>query len=200
MLEFLIFVLVSVLIVVCSFFVISSSNTIHSVLFLILVFFNSSILLILMGVEFLSLIFIIIYVGAIAVLFLFVIMMLNVKIIELTEMMFKYVPLSALMGFIFIFEAYIMVFNDMSTFSLFNLRDEVVLINWIFHLNDMTNIKVLGQLIYTYNFFSFMLSGLILLLAMIGSIVLTLTFRVNVKRQVIWNQVNKNFIKIINKV
>jgi len=153
-----------------------------------------------MGVEFLSLIFIIIYVGAIAVLFLFVIMMLNVKIIELTEMMFKYVPLSAFMGLIFIFEAYIMIFNDMSCFFLLNLESNLVFSSWIYHIDNITNIKILGQLIYTYNFFSFMLSGLILLLAMIGSIVLTLTYRINVKRQVIWNQVNKNFIKVINKV
>jgi len=107
--------------------VISAKNPIHSVLFLILVFCNSAGLLMLLGVEFLGIIFIIVYVGAIAILFLFVVMMLNIKLVELNENTLRYLPIGSLIGLIFLFQMFIVLDKDLAPLS--NVYTDITLYN-----------------------------------------------------------------------
>ena len=170
--------------VAAGFMVIASRNPVHSVLFLILAFFNSAALFVLLGAEFLALILVIVYVGAVAVLFLFVVMMLDIDFLELREGFLQYLPVGALVGLILLIELML------------------VLGAWIISpeaagvaaapapaVSDVHNTRALGQLIYTQYAYLFQAAGLILLVAMIGAIVLTLRHKPNVKRQVIADQV-----------
>lgn len=184
----LLFLVFSFIILFSAIMVVSTRNPIHSILFLILVFVGSSGILLMVGVEFLALMFIVVYVGAIAVLFLFVIMMLNVKIIELNENLIRYLPISGLISFIFIIEFFILLDSN----SLFDLTYYVDYINWVNELNSLSNMELIGQLLYTYYFSLFIIVGLILLIAMIGPIVLTLNKIKIVRRQDIYEQVLRN--------
>lgn len=154
----------------CSFFVLSSKNPVHSVLFLILVFLSSSGILIYIGAEFIALIFIIVYVGAIAVLFLFIVMMLDIKINK-TNFLTQYIPFGLLVGFLFFMEIFIAVENIFSDQSL-NIFNK----QWLFLYDNITNIELLGQVLYQEFFISFLLCGILLLIAMLGAIVLTQKF------------------------
>jgi NADH-quinone oxidoreductase subunit J len=108
-LEIVLFFLFSSIAIASGIMVVSSKNPVHSILYLVLVFFNASGLLLLIKVEFLAMIFLVVYVGAIAVLFLFVVMMLNIRIAELSENTLRYMPIGGLIGFIFIFEFFLVV-------------------------------------------------------------------------------------------
>ena len=156
--------------------VISSRNPVHSVLFLILAFFNAAGLFILLNAEFLAMLLVVVYVGAVAVLFLFVVMMLDINFSELREGFQKYRPLGLVIGGILIAEliATFFEYSDMST-SLPAQQG--------FH-----NTRALGQVIYTDYIYLFQLAGLILLVAMVGAIALTLRRRSGVRRQVIAEQ------------
>jgi NADH-quinone oxidoreductase subunit J len=178
------FYLFAAITVAAGFMVIASRNPVHSVLFLILAFFNAAALFVLMGAEFLALILIIVYVGAVAVLFLFVVMMLDVDFLELREGFLQYLPVGALVGIILLIELLL------------------VLGAWVISpeaagiaaapapaFTDIDNTRALGQIIYTQYVYPFQAAGLILLVAMIGAIVLTLRHKPNVKRQVIADQV-----------
>jgi NADH-quinone oxidoreductase subunit J len=160
--------------------VISARNPVHSVLFLILAFFNAAGLFVLMGAEFLAMILVVVYVGAVAVLFLFVVMMLDIDFTALRHGFLKYAPIGAAIGII--------------------LLAELVLVGgaWIFSPEapqalgvpipdpgKVTNTHALGRILYTDYIFVFQAAGLILLVAMIGAIVLTLRERVGVRKQVI---------------
>lgn len=186
--------------------VISAKNPIHSVLYLIIAFCNVSCLLILLEVEFLALIFIIVYVGAIAVLFLFVVMMLNVKISELTESSLRYLPVGGLLGVIFLCEIGLVVGNDlvpsMSALSRSALIADLHLLGcskvcWNLFLETSSNVHLFGLVIYTNFVYLFLVASLILLVSMVGAIVLTLCKRVNVKKQDIFKQVSTNFEKVV---
>jgi len=181
-----IFNIYAILIVLSSLMVIASINPIHSVLFLILVFFNASALLVLLEVEFLAMIFLIIYVGAIAVLFLFVVMMLNIKIIISNVNILKYLPIGGVIAFIFLIEIALFLNYDLVVVS-DGLGIEYV--EWIKQLGHVTNLESIGRLMYTYYYDLFLISGFILLVAMNGAIVLTLHINTEVKRQNIFNQV-----------
>lgn len=170
--------------VAAGFMVIAARNPVHSVLFLILAFFNSAALFVLLGAEFLALILVIVYVGAVAVLFLFVVMMLDIDFLELREGFLQYLPVGALVGLILLIELLL------------------VLGAWVISpdaagvaaapappIADVHNTRALGQLIYTQYAYPFQAAGLILLVAMIGAIVLTLRHKPNVRRQVIADQV-----------
>lgn len=164
--------------------VVAARNPVHSVLFLILAFFNAAALFILTGAEFLGLILLVVYVGAVAVLFLFVVMMLDVDFAELKKGALKYAPIGALIGIIIAVEL-IVVFAS-SHFSP-NLAEHVT--EPMPSLTERTNTQALGDILYTDYVFYFQLAGLVLLVAMIGAIVLTLHHRSGVKRQSIAKQV-----------
>ena len=156
--------------------VIVSRNPVHSVLYLILAFVNASGLFILMGAEFLAMILIVVYVGAVAVLFLFVIMMLDVDFVELREGFSKYLPLGVVIGGIFLFELLltvgVWVINPAVTKSITSAIP-----------TNVSNTEALGLVLYTSYIHYFQLAGMVLLVAMIGAIVLTLRHKVSVKRQ-----------------
>tara|TARA_B100002019_G_scaffold286512_1_gene297074 strand:+ start:315 stop:899 length:585 start_codon:yes stop_codon:yes gene_type:complete len=157
----------SFLIISSSILVIFSNNAVHSVLFLIFTFFNSAILFLLMNAEFLAMTIVIVYVGAIAVLFLFVVMMLNISESEIKEGFLKYFPFGLILIAIFITELFL-IFN----FDNFPVSENVKIdINEI-DLIEVSNTKLLGLFLYTDYFIIFQISGFILLLAMIGAIVL----------------------------
>jgi NADH-quinone oxidoreductase subunit J len=172
--------------------VISARNPVHSVLFLILVFCNSAGLLILLEAEFLALIFIVVYVGAIAVLFLFVVMMLNVKITEIQDEVLQYLPIGGLIGIVFLMEIILIIDGDFV--SLINPNAEnLVYIDWFAQVDPITNIQTLGNVLYTDYVLFFLLAGVILLVAMVGAIVLTMSTRSSVRRQFIYQQVARDF-------
>ncbi|CAH1673582.1 MAG: NADH-quinone oxidoreductase subunit J [Chelatococcus sp.] len=168
-----------------AFMVIASRNPVHAVLFLILAFVNAAGLFMLMGAEFLALILVVVYVGAVAVLFLFVVMMLDVDFAELREGFLNYLPIGALIGVVFLVELVLVV-------GLFSIDPASVKPAVVATATDVSNIQALGQVLYTRYFFFFQAAGFILLVAMIGAIVLTLRHKPNVKRQDIAAQVARN--------
>ncbi len=178
------FYIFSAVAVIAGFLVIASRNPVHSVLFLILTFFNAAGLFVLMGAEFLALILLIIYVGAVAVLFLFVVMMLDIDFSELREGFLQYLPIGGLIGLIVLMEL-VMVFGT------WVLTPEMVAVaaSPIPPLNEVSNVEAIGRVLYTQYIYFFQAAGMILLVAMIGAIVLTLRKRPDVKRQVIADQI-----------
>ena len=176
---FYVFSLVAVL---SALMVISARNPVHSVLFLILSFVNASGLFVLLGAEFLAMILVVVYVGAVAVLFLFVVMMLDINFVKLREGFLQYLPFGALLGIVLIIELGILFLTkSFSETSLTKFVESPV-------MNDVENTKLIGQVLYTDYFYLFQISGLILLVAMVGSITLTLRDRGQVKRQNISQQ------------
>jgi len=166
----------------CGLFVFLASNPMHSILFLILTFCCASCILFLFTVDFLALVFIIIYVGAIAILFLFVVMMLNVKTVFVNEKNFL---LFLLIGSVFILQIFFFVSQifDFGEIKSFQFETSI---------DNLTNIDVLGQFLYNYLLVCFLLAGVILLVAMIGAIVLTLNFNSNRKNQLISRQLSRS--------
>src|ERR1700726_2608489 len=156
--------------------VIVSRNPVHSVLFLILAFVNASGLFILMGAEFLAMILVIVYVGAVAVLFLFVVMMLDVDFAELKQGFLQYLPVGGIIGLVVLFEvAFVVSAWTIGPVSLANVTTPMP--------PGMTNTMALGRVLYTQYVYLFQAAGLVLLTAMIGAIVLTLRHKAGVKRQ-----------------
>lgn len=166
--------------------VITSRNPVHSVLFLILTFFNSAALFLLLHAEFLAMTLVVVYVGAVAVLFLFVVMMLNINVAEIKQGFLKYLPIAVLLGIILITEL-LLVYGAIEYDALAKLEPEKPIAS--FEL--MTNTKLLGTILYTDYFVLFQLSGVVLLLAMVGAIILTLRHRPGVKRQKVSQQINR---------
>lgn len=158
--------------------VITAKNPVHSVLFLILAFFNAAGLFILLGAEFVAMILVIVYVGAVAVLFLFVVMMLDISFTELRKGAMQYVPVGIVIGVILLAEL-IFIYSSWS-FAPNAVKPEVI--------SELTNTEQLGAVLYTRYLLAFQASGLILLVAMIGAIVLTHRRRPGVRRQVIAEQ------------
>ena len=172
----------SLVAVLSALMVISARNPVHSVLFLILSFVNASGLFVLLGAEFLAMILVVVYVGAVAVLFLFVVMMLDINFVKLREGFLQYLPFGALLGIVLIIELGILFLTK--SFSENSLSKFVELPI----MNEVENTKLIGQVLYTNYFYLFQISGLILLVAMVGSITLTLRDRGQVKRQNISQQ------------
>lgn len=193
-LEMVLFYFFSALAIISAIMVISSKNPVHSVLFLILVFVNSTGLFLLLQVEFIAMIILMVYVGAVAVLFLFVVMMLNVKVSELTESLVRYLPVGGIIGLIFFLQVLLIIDEDLVTSP--NLAQESYL-NWIDLLNQSHNIQSIGRILYTEYFYFFLASGMVLLVAMIGAIVLTMYKRSNVRRQDIFIQLTRDFETVI---
>ena len=176
------FYMFSLVAVLSALMVISARNPVHSVLFLILSFVNASGLFVLLGAEFLAMILVIVYVGAVAVLFLFVVMMLDINFVKLREGFLQYLPFGALLGIVLIIELGILFLTrSFSENSLSKFVESPM-------INEIENTKLIGQVLYTDYFYLFQISGLILLVAMVGSITLTLRDRGQVKRQNISQQ------------
>ena len=172
----LFFYLFSAICIASAFMVIAAKNPVHSVLFLILAFVNASGLFVLLGAEFLAMILIVVYVGAVAVLFLFVVMMLDVDFAELRSGSLQYLPIGALVGFVLLAELLMVV--GAWTINPSMPRTITAPIS-----QTVTNTEALGHVLYTQYIYYFQAAGLVLLVAMIGAIVLTLRHRVSVKRQ-----------------
>jgi len=167
--------------------VISSRNPVHSVLFLILTFVNASGLFILAGAEFLGLLLIVVYVGAVAVLFLFVVMMLDVDFAELRQGYLQYLPVGLFVGLVLLLELLAVVGSWIAAPTV-----ESTIAQPIPDVNETRNIEALGNILYTDYIFFFQIAGMILLVAMIGAIVLTLHHKPNVRRQDIATQVARD--------
>ena len=160
------------------FMVIASRNPVASVLFLILAFVNAAGLFVMMGAEFLAMILVVVYVGAVAVLFLFVVMMLDVDFAQLRQGFQRYLPIGALIGAVFLIELLLVVGSWTIDPGLIQAP-----LGPVASAEAVTNTQALGRVLYTDYVFFFQLAGLILLVAMIGAIVLTLRDRPGVKRQ-----------------
>ena len=187
------FYLFSSVAVLSALMVISSKNPVHSVLFLILSFVNAAGLFVLLGAEFFAMILVVVYVGAVAVLFLFVVMMLDINFIKLRKGFLQYLPFGALLGIVLIVELGILFLNKkISGMSLVDYSQSPV-------ITSTENTKLIGSVLYTKYFFLFQLSGLILLIAMIGSITLTLRQRGKSKKQKISSQNNVDSTQAIIK-
>ena len=174
--------------------VISSKNPVHSVLFLILTFFSSAGLFVLLGAEFLAMILVIVYVGAVAVLFLFVVMMLDVDFVRLKEGFLQYLPIGITVGLILMVEIIMVLMTrtvDVAVVAGKHLAQPTP------NPDSVTNTEALGRIIYTDYIYIFQAAGLILLVAMIGAIVLTHRRRPGVKRQVIADQVARRASDVI---
>jgi NADH-quinone oxidoreductase subunit J len=170
--------------VASAFMVIAARNPVHSVLFLILAFVNAAGLFVMTGAEFLAMILIVVYVGAVAVLFLFVVMMLDVDFVELRQGFLDYLPIGALVGLVFLIELLLVVGS-------WAIGPGVprAITTPIAPLASVSNTEALGLVLYTRYIYYFQAAGLVLLVAMIGAIVLTLRHKPNVKRQNIAAQV-----------
>ncbi|MBT7544765.1 MAG: NADH-quinone oxidoreductase subunit J [Kordiimonadaceae bacterium] len=166
--------------------VVFSKNPVHSVLFLILAFFNAAGLFVLLGAEFVAMILVIVYVGAVAVMFLFVVMMLDINFTELRKGVQDYLPIGLLIGIILMVEMVVIVggwsMTDGIAVTINSATPKVL---------EVTNTDAIGRILYTDNIFLFQLAGLILLVAMIGAIVLTHRKRSGVKKQDIGKQVQR---------
>ena len=182
----LIFYLFAAVAILAAVAVVTARNPVHAVLFLILVFFNTAGLFILMGAEFLAMILVVVYVGALAVLFLFVIMMLDINFLRLREGFQRYLPLGAVVGVVLLVELLI-VLGGLALDPAVAERAASPLAA----LGEVTNTRALGKLIYTEYVYVFQASGIILLVAMVGAIVLTHRRRPDVRRQDISKQVSR---------
>jgi NADH-quinone oxidoreductase subunit J len=163
--------------------VVVSRNPVYSVLFLILAFFNAAALFVLIGAEFIAMILIIVYVGAVAVLFLFVVMMLDINLAKLREGFLKYLPVGILIGLVLLAEILLglgVIGGNQSTLATLGKAGPQVM--------AIDNTRAIGRVLYTQYFYLFQVAGVVLLVAMIGAIVLTLRTRPGVRRQRISEQ------------
>lgn len=186
-LEAIFFYLFAFVAVASAFMVIAARNPVHSVLYLILTFFNAAALFLLTGAEFLAMILLVVYVGAVAVLFLFVVMMLDVDFVELKSGALQYAPIGALVGIILAAELIIVAGGYVFTPELAEFAAQPTPA-----VADRHNTAALGDILYTEYIYFFQIAGMVLLVAMIGAIVLTLRHKEGVKRQSIPTQVARN--------
>jgi NADH-quinone oxidoreductase subunit J len=184
MLSALFFYLFAAVCIASAVMVVASKNPVHSVLFLILAFVNASGLFVLMGAEFLAMILVVVYVGAVLVLFLFVVMMLDVDFAVLKAGFLKYLPIGATIGFLLLAELVLVV-------GAWLTAPEIAAQAPTPPLSDITNTEAIGLILYTRYVYLFEAAGLILLVAMIGAIVLTLHHKRDVRRQSISEQVGR---------
>ena len=167
------------------FLVISARNPVHSVLFLILAFVSAAGLFVMLSAEFLAMLLVVVYVGAVAVLFLFVVMMLDIDFAHLREGFARYLPLGAIIGGVLAVEMILVSSAVATRGAAAGVRDVPA------PLATATNAETIGRVLYTDYVFIFQMAGLVLLVSMIGAIVLTLRHRPHVKRQNIGEQVNR---------
>ena len=176
MIEALFFYMFSAVMLGAGLMVVVSRNPVFSVLFLILAFFNAAGLFVLIGAEFIAMLLVVVYVGAVAVLFLFVVMMLDINFAEMRAGFQKYLPLGLVVGGILVFELVAAIYGDAFKGASLPAMPEI------------SNTRALGNVLYTKYIYLFQVAGLILLVAMIGAISLTMRKRTGVRRQVIAEQ------------
>ena len=181
MIAALAFYFFSAILIASAIMVIAAKNPVHSVLFLILAFFNAAGLFVLLGAEFLAMILVVVYVGAVAVLFLFVVMMLDIDFAELKKGALQYLPFGLLIGLILVAEL-------VMAGSVWVLKPATIAAKGAATPAGVTNTEALGRILYTDYVYYFQIAGLVLLVAMIGAIVLTLRSRPGVRRQSIPQQ------------
>jgi len=176
MIEALFFYLFAAVMLGAGLMVVVSRNPVFSVLFLILAFFNAAGLFVLIGAEFIAMLLVVVYVGAVAVLFLFVVMMLDINFAEMRAGFQKYLPIGLVVGGILVFELVAAMYGDAFSGATLPAATEI------------SNTRALGNVLYTKYMYLFQVAGLILLVAMIGAISLTMRRRSGVRRQVIAEQ------------
>lgn len=188
------FILFNFFIILSCLGLIISKNPIHSILFLILVFINITSILLLFQIEFLGILFLIVYLGAIIILFLFIIMFLNIKLINLSENIIKYTPFTICFLIILFF-----IFSFLFNFSYNELYLNIIYNNWYLSFYEIYNLENLGNLIYNYFSDYLYLSGILLFLAIIGIVCLTLKIELDIasKRQDLFLQMRSNFLSNI---
>jgi len=178
------FYLMAVTTVVAGLAVVSARNPVHSVLFLILAFFSAAGLFVLMGAEFLAMLLVVVYVGAVAVLFLFVVMMLDVDFTELRQGFAQYLPIGGVIAAVLAVEM-VVVSSTVASNGAARFNDAPMASG----MSSVTNSEAIGRVLYTDYVYFFQAAGLVLLVAMIGAIVLTLRHKPGVKRQIVADQV-----------
>lgn len=194
MIQGILFYFFASLVTLSAIMVISVKNPVHSVLFLIFTFFNAAGLFILLGAEFLAMLIVIVYVGAVAVLFLFVVMMLNINFTELKSGMLKYLPLGLVMAVLLFIDLYLIIKASVKNVRVISELDFP-------NPSNLSNTHAIGKILYIDYFYPFQLAGIVLLVAMIGTIVLTLRKKNGVKKQDVAQQIERNknnSIKILN--
>jgi NADH-quinone oxidoreductase subunit J len=194
----LLLLLFSNILLVSALMVIIVQNTIYSVLFLILSFISAASMLFLLECEFIPLLFIIIYVGAIAILFLFVVMMLDIKTTVLTKDTLKYFPFGSFIGFVFLLEIIMIIFNNFkdNPYKQSFLSNSYT--NWFDKIDSFTEIEVLGQILYTHYVIQFLIAGIILLLSVVGAVVLTMKMSTPKKTgQIIFKQLSRQYKNVL---
>ena len=189
MLQGIAFYLLAATAVVSGLLVVTARNPVHSVLYLILAFFSAAGLFVLLGAEFLAMLLVVVYVGAVAVLFLFVVMMLDVDFLKLREGYAKYLPIGGVIAAVLLAEMIVVssaVIQGGATAGLTGPGAPDP---------DMSNVEAIGRVLYTDYIYFFQAAGIVLLIAMIGAITLTLRHKPHIKRQDISNQVNRSAAK-----
>ena len=181
------FSLIAAVVVLAAMFVIAARNPVHSVLWLILTFFSAAGLLVLIGAEFLAMLLVVVYVGAVAVLFLFVVMMLDVDFVEMKQGTLRYWPFALLVGVILLAELALVSVAGGSV-STGNMDASP---------NAPTNAEAIGYVMYTDYILLFQLAGIVLLVAMVGAIVLTLRHKPHIKRQDIAKQTGRRRVDAV---
>lgn len=181
----LLFYVFATVLVLSALLVVSVKNPVHAVLFLVFAFFNSAGLFVLLGAEFIAMLMVIVYVGAVAVLFLFVVMMLNVNFSELRGQWVKYLPVGILVAAAMFTELVMVIkYSVSSNASVAKVSAPIV--------KGVTNTKALGAILYTDYVYAFQIAGLVLLVAMVGAIVLTHRVREGVRKQSVGTQVSRS--------
>lgn len=173
------------IIIIQSLFIITSKNTITSILFLINIYLITSICYLMIGAEFLALTLVIVYVGAISILFLFVIMMLNLRIVEIYDTLINYAPIGSFIGFLPLLEITYLINTDHTFYTIYSSNPYNN--DWVYELSGKTNINFIGDLLYNYYYYLLWFAGLILLTAMIGAITLTIDSNYHIDQRFIQN-------------
>ena len=186
MLQGIAFYLLATVAVGSGLLVVTARNPVHSVLFLILAFFSSAGLFVLLGAEFLAMLLVVVYVGAVAVLFLFVVMMLDVDFVRLREGFAKYLPIAVIIAGILLFEMILISAAVIAGGAAADATTPMAA------TPEASNIETIGRVLYTDYIYFFQAAGIVLLIAMIGAIVLTLRHKPGVRRQNIHVQVNRD--------
>jgi len=186
MLQGIAFYLLAAVAVVGGLMVVTAKNPVHSVLWLILTFFSSAGLFVLLGAEFLAMLLVVVYVGAVAVLFLFVVMMLDVDFVRLREGYARYLPLAAIVAGVLLAEMIMISLVVVNGGAAADATGPAAA------TTGLTNAEAIGRVLYTDYVYIFQAAGIVLLIAMIGAIVLTLRHKPNIKRQKAHDQVNRD--------
>ena len=180
------FYALATVVVVSALLVVTARNPVHSVLWLILAFFSAAGLFVLLGAEFLAMLLVVVYVGAVAVLFLFVVMMLDVDFVKLREGYARYLPIAAIVAGVLLAEMIVIIV------AVVNGGAAADAVGPAAPVADRTNIEAIGRVLYTDYVYFFQAAGVVLLVAMIGAITLTLQHKPNVKRQKVATQVGRD--------